>query len=84
MVPLRPSRSPDSGGIFIFTNGVRMEKLSRFVRRAKQVKKNDAHCTCPYRTRGRTVQHAWHVHTGHVVISGCDTCHAVMGFSTYV
>jgi hypothetical protein len=35
-VPLRPSRSPDSGGIFIFANGVRMEKLSRSVRRAKQ------------------------------------------------
>jgi hypothetical protein len=38
-VPLRPSRSPDSGGIFTFANGVRMEKLSRSVRRAKQVKK---------------------------------------------
>jgi hypothetical protein len=38
MVPLRPSRSPDSGGIFIFANGVCMEKLSRSVRRAKQVK----------------------------------------------
>jgi hypothetical protein len=42
MVPLRPSRSPDSGGIFTFANGVRMEKLSRSVRRAKQGKKNDA------------------------------------------
>jgi hypothetical protein len=39
MVPLCPSRSPDSGGIFIFANGVRMEKLSRSVRQAKQVKK---------------------------------------------
>jgi hypothetical protein len=38
MVPLRPSRSPDSGGIFIFANGVRVEKLSRSVRRAKQGK----------------------------------------------
>jgi hypothetical protein len=37
-VPLRPSRSPDSGGIFIFANGVRMEKLLRSVRRAKQAK----------------------------------------------
>jgi hypothetical protein len=37
-VPLRPSRSLDSGGIFTFANGVRMEKLSRSVRRAKQVK----------------------------------------------
>jgi hypothetical protein len=38
MVPLRPSRSPDSGGIFTFANGVRMEKLSPSVRRAKQAK----------------------------------------------
>jgi hypothetical protein len=38
MVPLRPSRSPDSGGIFTFANGVRMEKLSPSVRRAKQGK----------------------------------------------
>jgi hypothetical protein len=30
--------SPDSGGIFTFANGVRMEKLSRSVRRAKQAK----------------------------------------------
>jgi hypothetical protein len=29
--PLRPSRFPDSGGIFIFVNGVRMEEISRFV-----------------------------------------------------
>jgi hypothetical protein len=34
-VPLRPSRLPDSDGIFTFSNGVRMEKLSRSVRRAK-------------------------------------------------
>jgi hypothetical protein len=39
VVPLRPSRLPDSSGIFTFANGVRMEKLSRSVRRAKQVKK---------------------------------------------
>jgi hypothetical protein len=38
MVPLRPSRLPDSGGIFTFSNGVRMEKISRSVRRAKQAK----------------------------------------------
>jgi hypothetical protein len=44
-VPLRPSRLPDSGGIFTFANGVRMEKLSRSVRRAKQAKKRDADCT---------------------------------------
>jgi len=37
-VPLSPSRSPDSGDIFTFANGVRMEKLSRSIRRAKQGK----------------------------------------------
>jgi hypothetical protein len=71
-VPLRPSRSPDSGGIFIFANGVRMEKLSRSVRRAKQVKKcaDWAGRTATwqgrtvltwqkYSLRGRTVQDTW-------------------------
>jgi hypothetical protein len=47
-VPLRPSRLPDSGGIFTFSNGVRMEKISRSVRQAKQAKFLDADCTCPY------------------------------------
>jgi hypothetical protein len=31
-VPLRTSRLPDSGGIFTLSNGLRMEKISRFVR----------------------------------------------------
>jgi hypothetical protein len=31
-VPLHPSRLPDSDGIFTFTNGVRMEEISRSVR----------------------------------------------------
>jgi hypothetical protein len=47
-VPLRPSRLPDSGGIFTFSNGVRMEKISRSVRQGKQAKILDADCTCPY------------------------------------
>jgi hypothetical protein len=47
-MPLRPSRLPDSGGIFTFSNGVRMEKISRSVRQGKQVKFLDADCTCPY------------------------------------
>jgi hypothetical protein len=47
-VPLRPSRLPDSGGIFTFSNGVRMEKISRSVHQAKQAKFLDADCTCPY------------------------------------
>jgi hypothetical protein len=38
IVPLRPSRLPDSGGIFTFSNGVRMEEISRSVRQAKQAK----------------------------------------------
>jgi hypothetical protein len=48
IVPLRLSRLPDSGGIFTFSNGVRMEKISRSVRQAKQAKILDADCTCPY------------------------------------
>jgi hypothetical protein len=51
-VPLRPSRLPDSGGIFTFSNGVRMEKISRSVRQAKQAKFLDADCTCPYSPYG--------------------------------
>jgi hypothetical protein len=65
MVPLRPSRLPDSGGIFTFSNGVRMEKLSRFVRQAKQAKIWDADCTCPYspygHVEGRTIMMMWQV-----------------------
>jgi hypothetical protein len=36
--PLRPSRLPDSGGIFTLSNGLRMRKLSRSDRKPKQVK----------------------------------------------
>jgi hypothetical protein len=42
-VPLRPSRLPDSGGIFTLSNGVRMEKILHSVRKVKQAKKI-AHC----------------------------------------
>jgi hypothetical protein len=38
-MPLRPSLLPDSGGIFTFSNGVRMEKISHSVQRVKQEKK---------------------------------------------
>jgi hypothetical protein len=38
-MPLRPSRLPDSGGIFTSSNGVRMEKISRSARKGKQAKK---------------------------------------------
>jgi hypothetical protein len=30
-MPLRPSRLPDSGGIFTFSNEIRMENISRSV-----------------------------------------------------
>jgi hypothetical protein len=36
--PLHSSRLPDSGGIFTFSNGLRMQKLSRSNRKPKQVK----------------------------------------------
>ena len=62
-MPLRPSRFLDSGGIFIFANGVRMEEISQFYRQVKQVKKGDADCTCPYSTyghvEGRTIMMMW-------------------------
>jgi hypothetical protein len=62
-VPLRPSRLPDSGGIFTFANGVRMEEISRSVRQAKQAKIWDADCTCPYspygHVEGRTIMMTW-------------------------
>jgi hypothetical protein len=38
-VSLRLSRLPDSGGIFTSSNGLRMEKISRSVRKVKQTKK---------------------------------------------
>ena len=52
IVPLRPSRLPDSGGIFTFSNGVHMEKISRSVRQGKQAKILDADCTCSYSPYG--------------------------------
>jgi hypothetical protein len=38
LAPLRPSRLPDSGGIFTSSNGLRMRKLSHSDRKPKQVK----------------------------------------------
>jgi hypothetical protein len=60
-VPLHLSRLPDSGGIFTFSNGVRMEKISRSVRQGKQAKILDVDCTCPYSTvRTVTWQDLYH------------------------
>jgi hypothetical protein len=71
--PLRPSRLPDSGGIFTLSNGVRMEKISCSDRKVKQAKKKmltgqsvQDDVACPYRTRGR-------VRIGHVA-SPYRTC----------
>jgi hypothetical protein len=90
-VPLRPSRLPDSGGIFTSSNGVRMEKISRSVRKVKQAKKGmtvqSVQSTWQGRTdvgravhvAGRTVL-TWHVRTGHVAAPGDATCHTVLDF----
>jgi hypothetical protein len=64
-VPLRLSRFPDSGGIFTFANGVRMEEISRFDRQVKQGKIWDADCTCSYSSyghvEGRTIMMTWRI-----------------------
>jgi hypothetical protein len=55
-VPLRLSRLPDSGHIFTSSNGLRMRKISRSVRKPKQAKKGDD-CTVRTVPRGMlTVQ----------------------------
>jgi hypothetical protein len=46
-MPLRLSRLPYSSGIFTLSNRVRMEKISRSVRKVKQAKKGD---DCTVRT----------------------------------
>jgi hypothetical protein len=59
--PLRPSRLPDSSGIFTSSNGLRMRKISRSVRKAKQEKKGDD-CTVRTVPRGMlTVQAVWSI-----------------------
>ena len=92
-VPLRLSRLPDSDGIFTFSNGVRMEKISQSVRRAKQGKfwmltvpvhtVRTGHVAGLYRTHGRNIQHTWLFRTGHVAAPGRDTCQAFMDFWAY-
>jgi hypothetical protein len=59
--PLRPSRLPDSGGIFTLSNGVRMEKISHSVRKVKQAKNL---LTVQSVQSVRTL--TWQVRTGHV------------------
>jgi hypothetical protein len=74
--PLCPTRLPDSGGIMFLSNGVRMEKISHFVRRAKQAKFWDAECTCPYSpymTHVSPYDDTWQVHTSDIAALGDDT-----------
>jgi hypothetical protein len=71
--PLRLARLPDSGGIIFMSNGVRMEKISHSIRRAKQAKFWDADCTCPYSDTCQSVQLTWHVRTGDVEALEDDT-----------
>jgi hypothetical protein len=66
-MPLRLSRLPDSGGIFTLSNGLRMEKISRSVRKVKQAKKI---ADCAVRTvctdadvAGPSIQDTWQVRT---------------------
>jgi hypothetical protein len=58
-VPLHPSRIPDSDGIFTLSNGLRMDKILRSVRKAKQVKKGmtvqSVQSTCHVDCADRTV-----------------------------
>jgi hypothetical protein len=73
--PLRPSRLPDSGGIIVMSNGVRMEKISHSVRQAKQGKFWDADCTCPYspyKTRVSPYDDTWQVCRGDMEAPGDD------------
>jgi hypothetical protein len=70
-VPLRPSRLPDSGGIFTSSNGVRMEKISRSVRKVKQAKKGDD-CTVRTVHVAGSVQLTWQGRTADVAASEGD------------
>jgi hypothetical protein len=64
LMPLCPSRLPDSGGIFTLSNGVRMGKISRSVRKVKQAKKG---------MTVQSVQSTLHVSTANVAGLECDT-----------
>jgi hypothetical protein len=68
-IPLRPSRLPDSDGIFTFSNGVRMEKISRICSSSQTGKNFDADCTCPYspyKTHVKSIQDTWQDRTTYV------------------
>jgi hypothetical protein len=71
-VPLRLSRLPDSGGIFTSSNGVRMEKISRSVRKGKQAKKGMTVQSVQSTWQGRTTDMAVS-YMADVAASGGDT-----------
>jgi len=81
-VPLRPSRLPDSGSIFTFSNGVRMEKLSRFVLQGKQGKFY-ADCTCSYRTRGKSIHADVAGYDSHMAANVVDVYWLIVGRMWY-
>jgi hypothetical protein len=79
-VPLRLSRLPDSGGIFTSSNGVRMEKISRSVRKVKQGKKGMTVQSIQYvsvQSRVMSVHLTWHVRTADVAAPEGDTWQSV-------
>jgi hypothetical protein len=69
--PLCPSHLPNFVHIFTSSNGLRMQKISRFVRKPKQAKKGDD-CTVRTVPRGRLTVQAIHGHTDDVAASGDD------------
>jgi hypothetical protein len=85
-MPLHPSHLPDSGGIFTSSNGLRMEKISRSVRKVKQAKKivdcavrtvcTDADVACPYADVVGPYRR-------HVAAPGDDTCQADLDVWAY-
>jgi hypothetical protein len=93
-VPLRPSRLPDSGGIFTLSNGVPMEKILHSVQKVKQGKKiadcavrtvrTDTDVASPYRKHVEgSYNDTWQVRTGHMAAPGSDMCQADLAFWAY-
>jgi hypothetical protein len=86
--PLRPARLPDSGGIIFIANGVRMKKISHFVRRAKQTKFLTLLTVQSVQSVRMLTWHVhtcntWQVRTGHMVSPEHDTCQADLAFWAY-
>jgi hypothetical protein len=78
LMPLRLSRLLDSGGIFTLSNELRMEKISRSVRKVKHEKKL---LTVQSVQSVRTLK--WQVRTGDVEASGSDTWQTYLDILAY-